>query len=106
MLHFDLFGPTHVASLNKSRYVFVIVDDYSHFSWVIFLKNKNDTFDEFASFCKRIQNQKSLNIVIIRSEHGGEFENESFANFCDKYGITHNFEFLRAYLKVHLEGGE
>ena len=96
LLHLDLFGPTHVASLNKSRYVFVIVDDYSRFSWVIFLKNKNDTFNEFSSFCKRIQNQKSLNIVTIRSDHGGEFENESFANFCDKHGITHNFAFPRA----------
>ena len=60
-----------------------------------FLKNKNDTFNEFSSFCKTIQNQKSLNIVTIRSDHGGEFENESFANFCDKYGITHNFTFPR-----------
>jgi len=66
------------------------------FTWVIFLKNKNDTFGEFASFCKRVQNQKSLTIVIIQCDHGGEFENESFANFCNKFGITHNIVFPKA----------
>ena len=59
------------------------------------IKNKNDTFDD-SSFCKRIKNQKSLNIVTIRSDHGGEFKNESFVSFCDKYDITHNFIFPRA----------
>ena len=45
------------------------------------------------NYCKRVQNQKSLTIVIIWSDYGGEFENESFANFCNKFCITHNFAF-------------
>jgi len=39
-----------------------------------YIFEKNNVFDEFASFCKRIQNKKSLAIVTIRSDHGGEFE--------------------------------
>lgn len=33
----------------------------------------------------------SINIVAIRSDHGGEFENHLFENYCDEYGIEHNF---------------
>ena len=38
-----------------------------------------------------IQNEKGLNIVSIRSDHGGELQNESFENFCEENGIRHNF---------------
>ena len=96
LIHIDLFGPSRVASLNGSRYAFVLVDDYSRFTWVIFLKHKNDAFNEFSIFCKRIQNQKSTSIISIRSDHGGEFENELFANYCDQHGISHTFSFPRA----------
>src|SRR4051812_39401699 len=30
-------------------------------------------------------------VVAIRSDHGGEFENHFFENYCDKHGIEHNF---------------
>ena len=72
-----------------------IVDDFSRFSWTYFLKHKNDAFHEFTSFCKMIQNQKSTTIITIRSDHGGEFENDLFSDFCDKNGIFHEFSFPR-----------
>ena len=40
LLHIDLCGPMRVRSLNHSRYVLVIVDDFSRFTWTIFLKSK------------------------------------------------------------------
>ena len=84
LLHMDLFGPTQVQSINHSRYVFVIVDDFSRYTWTIFMKNKSDTFEHFKTFVKRIQNTKDLKIKNIRSDHGGEFENDLFTNFCNK----------------------
>ena len=96
LLHLDLFGPSRIQSLNGSKYAFVIVDDYSRFTWVIFLKSKNDAFSEFSKLCRRITNEKSTSIIKIRSDHGGEFENESFLKFCDLHGISHNFAFPRA----------
>ena len=95
LLHLDLFGPSQIQSINHSKYVFVIVDDYSRFTWTIFLKHKSDTFDYFKSFSKRVQNQLSSKIITIRSDHGGEFENEKFEEFCNQKGITHNFSFPR-----------
>ena len=44
LLHLDLFGSSRIQSLNGSKYAFVIVDDYSRFTWMIFLKSKSDTF--------------------------------------------------------------
>ncbi|GJY70133.1 retrovirus-related pol polyprotein from transposon TNT 1-94 [Tanacetum coccineum] len=33
LLHMDLCGPMRIASINGKRYVLVIVDDYSRYSW-------------------------------------------------------------------------
>nr|GEV36155.1 integrase, catalytic region, zinc finger, CCHC-type, peptidase aspartic, catalytic [Tanacetum cinerariifolium] len=34
LLHMDLCGPMHVESVNGKKYILVIVDDYSRFTWV------------------------------------------------------------------------
>jgi len=55
------------------------------------LKTKNEAFDAFRKLAKVIQNEKGLNIVSIRSDHGGKFQNESFEKFFEENGIHHNF---------------
>ena len=53
-------------------------------------------FNEFVKLRKRIQNEKNNTIFKIRSDHGGEFENELYAKYCNEYGIFHEFSFPRA----------
>nr|GEX66980.1 hypothetical protein [Tanacetum cinerariifolium] len=43
LLHMDLCGPMRVASINGKRYVLVIVDDYSRYTWTHFLRSKVET---------------------------------------------------------------
>nr|GEU36918.1 ribonuclease H-like domain-containing protein [Tanacetum cinerariifolium] len=49
-LHMDLLGPTFVKSLNKKSYCLVVTDDYSRFSWVFFLANKDKTSGILKTF--------------------------------------------------------
>jgi len=69
----------------------VIVDDYSRWSWVKFLQSKDDSYDVFRKFCIQVQSEKELKNLKVRSDHGGEFENEPFEIFCEKHGIIHEF---------------
>ncbi|GJV56537.1 integrase, catalytic region, zinc finger, CCHC-type containing protein [Tanacetum coccineum] len=41
ILHMDLCGLMRVQSINRKKYILVIVDDYSRFSWVKFLRSKD-----------------------------------------------------------------
>ncbi|KAK2382406.1 putative mitochondrial protein [Trifolium repens] len=91
LLHIDLFGPVNTASINGKKYGLVIVDDYSRWTWVKFLRVKDDAYDVFTIFCTQVQSEKSLKILKIRSDHGGEFENEPIATFCEDHGIVHEF---------------
>jgi len=89
LLHIDLFGPVSTASIYGSKYGLVIVDDYSRWSWVKFLKSKDDSYDVFSEFYIQIQSEKELKFLKVRSDHGGEFENEPFEIFCERHGIIH-----------------
>ena len=91
LLHMDLFGPSRTRSLGGNFYALGLVDDYSHFTWTFFISCKSDTFSVFRKFAKIVQNEKDLKIKSIRSDHGGEFQNESFEKFCENHGISHNF---------------
>ena len=50
LLHIDLFGPVNTASLYGSKYGLIIVDDYSRWTWVKFLRSKDNAYDVFSSF--------------------------------------------------------
>jgi transposase InsO family protein len=91
LLHIDLFGPVSTTSINGKKYGFVIVDDYSRWTWVKFLRVKDDAYDLFNIFFTQIQSEKDLRILKVISDHGGEFENEPFATFCEDHGIVHEF---------------
>ncbi|GJU80241.1 retrovirus-related pol polyprotein from transposon TNT 1-94 [Tanacetum coccineum] len=54
-LHMDLCGPMRVQTINGEKYILVIVDDYSRFTWVKFLKSKNKTPEVVIKFLKQIQ---------------------------------------------------
>nr|GEX32528.1 ribonuclease H-like domain-containing protein [Tanacetum cinerariifolium] len=45
LLHMDLCGPMRVASINGKKYILVIVDDYSRYTWTLFLHKMKEKRD-------------------------------------------------------------
>ena len=91
LFHVDLMGPTRTESLGGKRYIMVIVDDFSRYTWVEFLREKLEACEKMEILCKRLQNEKGASIVKIRSDNGKEFENARFESFCEKNGIKKEF---------------
>nr|GFB78080.1 integrase, catalytic region, zinc finger, CCHC-type, peptidase aspartic, catalytic [Tanacetum cinerariifolium] len=54
LLHMDLCGPMRIASINEKQYILVIVDDYSRYTWVQFLRSKDEAPAMIITFLKRI----------------------------------------------------
>ena len=73
LIHMDLFGPTRSMSLSGKKYGYVLVDDFSRYTWVFFLTHKNETFSEFQVFYKKIEHDEKFKNSNIQSDHGGEF---------------------------------
>ena len=69
----------------------VLVDDYSRFTWTLFLASKDETFEKFLIFIKKIEKRVRQSLICLRSDHGKEFENTSFIDYCNEHGVDHNF---------------
>ncbi|KAJ9564380.1 hypothetical protein OSB04_000346 [Centaurea solstitialis] len=91
LLHMDLFGPTNVMSIDKKSYCLVIVDDYSRFTWVYFLRTKDETSGLIKPFVTRVENKTNLMVKVIRSDNGTEFKNADLNSFCEEKGIERQY---------------
>ncbi|GJV72650.1 retrovirus-related pol polyprotein from transposon TNT 1-94 [Tanacetum coccineum] len=67
LLHMDLCGPMRVASINRKKYILVIVDDYSRYTWTLFLHSKDETPEVLKDFLMMIErNLQAPNGVVER----------------------------------------
>ncbi|GKD85346.1 retrovirus-related pol polyprotein from transposon TNT 1-94, partial [Tanacetum coccineum] len=67
LLHMDLYGPMRVESIKGKKYILVIVDDYSRFTWVKFLRSKDKAPEFIIKFLKMIQvHLNAMNGVVER----------------------------------------
>nr|GEW30709.1 retrovirus-related Pol polyprotein from transposon TNT 1-94 [Tanacetum cinerariifolium] len=84
LLHMDLCGPMRVQSINGKRYVLVVVDDYSRYTWVFFLYSKDEASEVIISFIKKTQVNLQLQVQRVRTDNGTGLKNKTLANFFDE----------------------
>lgn len=89
LLHMDICGPMPIESIGGSRYILLIIDDYSGMYFTYFLKNKSDTFSIFQVFNEKCKNIMKKRVKRIRTDNGTEFVNNQFQVYLDKEGIEH-----------------
>ncbi|GJW85633.1 retrovirus-related pol polyprotein from transposon TNT 1-94 [Tanacetum coccineum] len=92
----DLCGPMCVESVNGKKYILVIVDDYSRFIWVKFLRSKDEAADFIIKFLKMIQLRLKVPIRRIRTDNGTEFVNQTLREYYEKVGISHETSVARS----------
>ncbi|GJW23896.1 retrovirus-related pol polyprotein from transposon TNT 1-94 [Tanacetum coccineum] len=89
LLHMDLCGPMRVESINGKKYVLVIVDDYSRYTWTHFLRSKDETPEVLIDFLTLIQRGLHAQVRTVRTDKGTEFLNKTLHAYFAKEGIRH-----------------
>ncbi|GJY12488.1 retrovirus-related pol polyprotein from transposon TNT 1-94 [Tanacetum coccineum] len=94
-LHMDLCGPTQVQTINGKTNILVIVDDYSRFTWVKFLRSNDETPEFVIKFLKQIQVSLNKTVRYIRTDNGIEFVYQVLTEYYESVGIFHQKPVLR-----------
>nr|GEY60190.1 retrovirus-related Pol polyprotein from transposon TNT 1-94 [Tanacetum cinerariifolium] len=89
LLQMDLYGPMRVASINGKKYILVIVDDYSRYTWTLFLRSKDETPEVLKDFLTMIQRNLQALVITVRTDRGTEFLNKTLNAFFKEEGIEH-----------------
>ncbi|GJY27312.1 retrovirus-related pol polyprotein from transposon TNT 1-94 [Tanacetum coccineum] len=95
LLHIDLCGPMRIASINGKRYVLVIVGDCSRYTWVYFLRSKDEVLEVIKTFLKRITVLLQSPVIIIRTDNDTKFKNQILKEYFDSVGISHQASSVR-----------
>nr|GEU38395.1 retrovirus-related Pol polyprotein from transposon TNT 1-94 [Tanacetum cinerariifolium] len=89
LVHLDLYGPMTIETINGKKYVLVIGYDYSHFTWVKFLRSKDETLYFLNKFLKMIQVRLNLTVCTIRTYNRTEFVNQTLKAYYEDVRISH-----------------
>ena len=91
LIHGDLCGPISPPTASGYKYFFLLVDDFSRFMWVFFLKGKDEALQAFKNFRVLVENGSERKIKVLRTDRGGEFNSNEFKEFCEGAGIERHF---------------
>ncbi|GKA69670.1 retrovirus-related pol polyprotein from transposon TNT 1-94 [Tanacetum coccineum] len=89
LLHMDLCGPMRVESINGKKYVLVIVDDYSRYTWTHFLRSKDETPAVLIDFLTLVQRGLHAQVRTVQTDKGTKFLNKTLHAYFAKEGIRH-----------------
>ncbi|GJY88303.1 retrovirus-related pol polyprotein from transposon TNT 1-94 [Tanacetum coccineum] len=95
LLHMDLCGPMRVESINGNKYILVIVDDYSRFTWVKFWRSKDEAHEVIIKCLKRIQVRLNATVRNVRTDNGTEFMNQTLCDYYESVRISHQTSVAR-----------
>jgi len=92
LIHSDLCSPMQQKSFGGCRYFMLLLDDFTKFTTVYFLKKKSDAAESFKVYKTHVkwQNQgsgKDYVIKAVRTEAGGEYTGEAFQRELRRCGI-------------------
>ncbi|GJT17768.1 retrovirus-related pol polyprotein from transposon TNT 1-94 [Tanacetum coccineum] len=102
LLHMDLCGPMRVESINGKKYVLVIIDDYSRYTWTHFLRSKDETPGVLIDFLTLVQRGLHAQVTTVRTDKGTEFLNKTLHAYFAKEGIRHETDQLLEHLETKL----
>ena len=89
LIHSDVCGKLSSASLGGAQYFLTFIDDKTRYTWVYFLKSKEQVFDKFLEWKVKVERSSGQKVKILRSDNGGEYISKKFEAHLKKEGIRH-----------------
>ncbi|GKE61377.1 retrovirus-related pol polyprotein from transposon TNT 1-94 [Tanacetum coccineum] len=81
--------PMLVESTNGKKYVLVIVDDYSRYTWTHFLRSEDETPEVLIDFLKLVQRGLHAQVRTVQTDKGTKFLNKTLHAYFSQEGIEH-----------------
>ena len=89
LVHTDICELNGMLTRGGNKYFITFIDDFTKFTCVYLMRNKDHAFDMFKVYKSEVENQKDKKIKVLRSDRGGEYFSVEFSSFCEESGIIH-----------------
>jgi transposase InsO family protein len=89
LVHSDVCGPMETESVGGSRYLLTLIDDFSRYTRVYFMKHKSEASTIVKEYVQLVKTQFDVKVKSLRTDGGGEYVNEDLSRFLREKGIRH-----------------
>ncbi|KAJ1300038.1 hypothetical protein OPQ81_011158 [Rhizoctonia solani] len=86
LIYSNVWGPARVTSIQGSLYYISFIDAATRFTWIIFMRHKNEAVDRYIDLANLIRTQKGHEIKHIHFDNGRELVNNCLCEYCAKTG--------------------
>ncbi|KAL0342871.1 UNVERIFIED_CONTAM: Copia protein [Sesamum angustifolium] len=87
LVHSDIYGSMNVRARHGAFYFLTFIDDYSHYGLVYLLSHRSEALECFNRFLAEVENQREMNLKVLRTDSGQEYLSEQFKRICEDKGI-------------------
>ncbi|KAI0500284.1 hypothetical protein KFK09_018496 [Dendrobium nobile] len=89
LVHFDVWGPAPVSSVQGFLYYVIFIDDFSRLTWIYPMRQKSEVTNIFIHFKTYVEKFTSYHIKTLRTDGGKEYDNKMLNQFLTSHGILH-----------------
>jgi hypothetical protein len=89
LVHSDICELNGILTKGGKRYFITFIDNFSRYTYVYLMRNKDESFDMFQKYKIKVKNQKDKRIKVLRSDRGGEYFSQEFTIYCEENGLIH-----------------
>lgn len=87
LVHTDVCGPMQTESMGHKKYFLTIIDDFSKYTVVYFLRHKSEASEKIKHYIAMVQNKFNKKPKVIRSDRGGEYVDNTLKQYLHAEGI-------------------
>lgn len=91
LIHTNICGPINTPTWNGKNYFITFIDDFTHFTVIYLLSNKNETFELFKKYIATVETQFGTKVFRLRCYKSRENTSNAIKKFCVKKGIQTEF---------------
>ena len=73
--------------MSQAKYALTLIDEFSRYCWVYFLKHKSKVFYLFKVFRALVENQSRRRLKILKYDSGGDYFKSDFIQYFKYVGI-------------------
>jgi transposase InsO family protein len=91
LVHGDLYGPVSPSTLGGRCYFLLLVDDTTHYMWVVLLDSRAVAADAIKRHQVAVEKECGRKLQVLRTDNSSEFTSAEFTAYCIDKGIQHHY---------------